>query len=626
MLETSGTVKVLDLGLAREVGPDAQNENVTSTGNAIGTLDYMPPEQFNDSATVDHRADIYGLGATLFVLLCGRSPIAVTGAESRLDRIHALASGQRASFQELRPDLPARLIAFVERMLDSDPGQRPVDAQEVADCLQEFTVGCDLQAPLYDTDVSALARTERIPHSGETDRDDRLLSGGASRNNWRPLMLAFGAVLALLIAAGVIYFKTGSGTLVVRAGDDVSLKQLEDAGVLLTDLKTGVSYRLTIGETSRKTGRYRIDVQQNPSGLKFSAEEFSITRGGVKVVEVTIEMPEPARTGPASLDSATDEFFPVSARIDPPTAASATFGPINMERVIRQWQFTADGSGLLVAAPRDCVVLLDAKTGSVTRRFSGHQIGSNAFAVTADAKTLYSGDATGRILEHDFATGKQRREVVPSTNVAIKQMALSVDQKTLVYVRWWRDLRILNLDSGESQVRSWLIHYCGMDSDTQSVFGVGQDLHLLRHSPSVEKLIGVTPRFDGISGGYWIDAPRKTGVFVRDGGKVHVFDLVTGKDKHQFSTKKAEMPIVRFSPDLTRLVVCHVGRQARVLDIASGQTLVTVTVGPTRRVSAVCFSPDGNSFAVGSVAGAVSVFRLADQRQPDQAGSASSEK
>jgi len=71
----SSLVKVLDFGLAQL----AQNENtggeLTLSGELLGTVDYIAPEQIENPRTVDARADVYGLGATLYRLLSGQAPI-----------------------------------------------------------------------------------------------------------------------------------------------------------------------------------------------------------------------------------------------------------------------------------------------------------------------------------------------------------------------------------------------------------------------------------------------------------------------------------------------------------------------------------------------------------------------
>ncbi len=74
MVTKSGMVKVADLGLARAEDADDASATATNVGQVMGTPHYMAPEQGRDAHSVDHRADLYSIGATLFHLVCGHMP------------------------------------------------------------------------------------------------------------------------------------------------------------------------------------------------------------------------------------------------------------------------------------------------------------------------------------------------------------------------------------------------------------------------------------------------------------------------------------------------------------------------------------------------------------------------
>ena len=81
MLSRDASVKILDLGLAR-LETRQMSRDLTGPGVAMGTVDYMAPEQWVDSSAVDIRADIYSLGCTLYFLLTGQPPNAMAMRES----------------------------------------------------------------------------------------------------------------------------------------------------------------------------------------------------------------------------------------------------------------------------------------------------------------------------------------------------------------------------------------------------------------------------------------------------------------------------------------------------------------------------------------------------------------
>ena len=89
----------------------AAGEDATSSGRAMGTLDYMAPEQVRDSHSVDIRADIYSLGCTLYKLLTGEAPFSGSQYENTFDKMMAHLNDPVPPIRQARPDVPEKLAA-----------------------------------------------------------------------------------------------------------------------------------------------------------------------------------------------------------------------------------------------------------------------------------------------------------------------------------------------------------------------------------------------------------------------------------------------------------------------------------------------------------------------------------
>jgi serine/threonine protein kinase len=138
LVDTTGTVKILDLGLARflrDTG-DALTRKYDHKA-VLGTADYLSPEQALRSSGVDIRADVYSLGATAYFLLTGRAPFESERNVTQKLLGHQLR--QPSPLASLRPGLPPALVAVVERMMAKQPGDRYQEPIEVADALAPWT-------------------------------------------------------------------------------------------------------------------------------------------------------------------------------------------------------------------------------------------------------------------------------------------------------------------------------------------------------------------------------------------------------------------------------------------------------------------------------------------------------
>jgi response regulator RpfG family c-di-GMP phosphodiesterase/serine/threonine protein kinase len=123
--------KLLDFGLTRHI-----NTRLTQPGTVLGTLDFMAPEQARDASTVDIRADLYGLGGTLYWCLTGRLPFPVNGsvAETLLKRLTQAPPSPR----QVVPEVPADLDALVQKLMAVNPDDRYPTPQAVMRALLPF--------------------------------------------------------------------------------------------------------------------------------------------------------------------------------------------------------------------------------------------------------------------------------------------------------------------------------------------------------------------------------------------------------------------------------------------------------------------------------------------------------
>jgi serine/threonine-protein kinase len=136
LVDKEGTIKVLDLGLARFSDDDGKASlTVTYDENVLGTADYLAPEQAIDSHGVDARADIYSLGCAFYFILTGHPPF----PDGTLpQRIMAHQKDAPPSIRLDRKDCPIDLIRICAKMMAKKPAQRFQNMQQVADLLSKW--------------------------------------------------------------------------------------------------------------------------------------------------------------------------------------------------------------------------------------------------------------------------------------------------------------------------------------------------------------------------------------------------------------------------------------------------------------------------------------------------------
>ena len=114
LVDRTGLVKVLDMGLARFFNDDESCITAKYEENVLGTADYLAPEQALDSHNVDIRADIYSLGATFYFCLTGSTPF---GEGTVAQKLIWHQTRQPKPVRQLRPEVPEGLAAVLDKMM-----------------------------------------------------------------------------------------------------------------------------------------------------------------------------------------------------------------------------------------------------------------------------------------------------------------------------------------------------------------------------------------------------------------------------------------------------------------------------------------------------------------------------
>ena len=324
LLDRIGTVKLLDLGLARWETPASRtdatdSESLTQFGQIMGTIDYMSPEQAANTKQAAEPADIYSLGCTLFFLLTGRI---VYPGETAVERILAHRESPIPSLRSFRSEVPESLDAVFQRMVAKQLAVRQTSMTEVIEQLEacvpagereslpwpsastdavrtdantgcpEAPVGREVdEAPTVSRDDDSSLGTETHP-TEMSDRPARLALQTQSRR--KRAILTGTLVAAALVAvawAVVIKIQTRDGTLVVYVSEPGSRVEVLDEEGSVEITRRGANGTLRI---SVDPGKHRLNVEKQ--GFQIYTKELTIHSGGTTEITARLEPLRPSAT------------------------------------------------------------------------------------------------------------------------------------------------------------------------------------------------------------------------------------------------------------------------------------------------------------------------------------------
>lgn len=199
LLERTGVIKILDMGLARFFLNDENNERLTERFDEkciLGTADYLAPEQALTSK-VDIRADLYGLGGTMYFMLTGKSPVPDGNVTQKLlfQQKH-----DPPPITNYRQDVPAELLAVVTKLMQKRAESRYQSPEELIAALAPLTEPTPMVPPEYEMPDLCPAVAGLTGHLMDKQRRAAATAVLASRSGRiiRPSMPGSGA--ALLVA------------------------------------------------------------------------------------------------------------------------------------------------------------------------------------------------------------------------------------------------------------------------------------------------------------------------------------------------------------------------------------------------------------------------------------------
>ena len=600
LLDKKGTVKILDMGLARlgEPGESGESESLTSAGQVMGTYDYMAPEQAEDSHSIDHRADIYSLGCTLYRLLTGQQPYK---GERPIQILFAHREHPIPSLRQTRPDVPEAVDEVFQRMMAKRPEDRYQSMTEVIAALGR----CVAPQPVGPGGSSDHALTSFFQHLAEdataprrkpTGEPEETITSHAEHETamafWKRLVPLekrrvmmytgiAGVVAAFVVVLGVLFALVGGREEGEPGGEKAEVASMADT-------------RPKGEDSSKSTSPGTVTSSPDePEGETPRPDVIPIDSGGL-----VAELDRPLLT----LKGHSDKVHSVA--------------------------FSPDGS-LLASGSRDTTVRIwNVATGALLHTLEGHTDAVKSVVFDPKGSFLASGSLDGTVRLWDVSTGEIRATLEGDTE-GVEGVALSPDGSLLA-----SSSARTPTSSARTTTQIWdltvvpprVASEIPRPAAYNTAFTPDGAFLIMKHPDGTVEICSVAAgevrqrlrgahvmtNFASIPGVSLVATTSFDNL-------VEVWDLDSGQIVRTLAGGAGAPAPIAASPDGTLLAFVNEGT-LELREVITGDLRLRIS-GKYNTIRTVAFSPDGSLLAMGRIDHAVQLWDVSKLQQPEPVAS-----